>query len=126
MKHGLQLWQTCFGPDQNSYYKGMDIWKNRIYLLYNTTTSQSGTQSEDFVVNIVDLRTGMQISEHVLGSTSNDSPLDIIANHFGVFLMGNIGNGFKTIGSVDDIQTRRHTYICQILAQLKLRKSSKT
>ena len=106
MKHGLQLWQTCFGPDQNSYYKGMDIWKNRIYLLYNTTTSQSGAQSEDFVVNIVDLRTGMQISEHVLGSTSNDSPLDIIANHFGVFLMGNIGNGFKTIGSADDYQTQ--------------------
>jgi len=82
------------------------VFGNKIYLLYNSATTTFGSSSNDVVLTIIDLRTGAEVTTKVFGSTIDDNAIDIVVNHFGMFIMADIGNGFKADGAVDSYSTQ--------------------
>lgn len=100
------MWTTCLGRESDSYYAGMSIWNNKIYVLYNTSSSEFGSSTVDMQLSVLDLRTGLELTTKLYGSTVDDTPIDLVVNHFGVFMIGDIGNGFKDQNSADSYQTQ--------------------
>jgi hypothetical protein len=49
--------------------------------------------------------TGHSITTKIFGSSKNDDGLDMVVNHFGIFVMANIGNGFKDKDFADSFST---------------------
>ena len=87
-------------------YDGIQVYDNRVYLLYTGASDTFGSTSNDFVLTIIDLRTGSEISRKIFGSTTDDSAIDIVVNHFGVYVLANIGDGFKDSSATDSFTTQ--------------------
>jgi hypothetical protein len=82
------------------------VYGNRIYLVYESKTGIFGTGDQDFVLTIIDLRTGVELLSKVYGSARDDAALDLVVNQLGVYVMANVGNGFKDKDSPDDYSTQ--------------------
>ena len=102
----INRWSGWYGKQYSNSYGGLSIYGNKIYLISTSRTVTFGTNNNDVLMAIIDLRTGSEISTKVYGSSTDDSALDIIANRFGVYIMANIGNGFKLNGSSDSYSTQ--------------------
>ena len=99
-------WYGCYGTQYDNTYGSLSVFGNKIYLLYSSSTSTFGSTSQDMLLTIINLRTGVEVSTKIYGSTSDESTLDIVVNHFGIFIMANIGNGFKLNGATDSYSTQ--------------------
>ena len=74
-----------------------------------TCYSQSvafGASSNDIGLTIIDLRTGTEMSSKLYGSSYNEVAYNIVVNYVGMFILWNIGNGFKLEGSPDSYSTQ--------------------
>lgn len=100
------MWETCVGQPNNNYYAAVSVWNNKVYILYNTTTSEFATDTVDIALTVLDLRTGMEMYTKIYGSTEDDTPIDMVINHFGIFMIADIGNGFKDRDTSDDYLTQ--------------------
>jgi hypothetical protein len=105
-KHGAIKWRSCFGQGDDTEYRKVGAYGNRIYLVYESKTGTFGTGDQDFMLSIVDMRTGVEIDNKVYGSTRDDTVLDMLVNQFGVYVMANLGNGFKDKDASDDYSTQ--------------------
>lgn len=99
-------WSGCYGTQYDNTYGSLSVFGNKIYLVYSSSTSTFGSTSQDMLLTIINLRTGVEVSTKIYGSTSDESTLDIVVNHFGIFMMANIGNGFKLNGATDSYSTQ--------------------
>ena len=99
-------WSGWYGTQYDNAYGSLSVFGNKIYLLYSSSTSTFGSTSKDMLLTIINLRTGVEVSTQIYGSTSDESTLDIVVNHFGIFMMANIGNGFKLNGATDSYSTQ--------------------
>jgi hypothetical protein len=78
----------------------------KIYLMYKSKTGLFGIGDQDLIISIIDVRTGIELSTKVYGSSVDDSPLDLVVNQFGLYVMAIIGNGFKDLDAADDYSTQ--------------------
>ena len=62
-------------------------------------TDELGSTSMDFVLTIIHPRTGAEILTKHYGSLSEDKAIDLAVNHFGIYIMAEIGSGFHDINS---------------------------
>jgi hypothetical protein len=60
--------------------KKLELYGNRIYLVYESKTGVFGTGDLDFVLTIIDLRTGVELLSKVYGSARDDAALDLVVN----------------------------------------------
>ena len=98
-------WSECYGIQYDNTYGGISVFDNNIYLLYTSSTTIFGPTSQDMLMTIINLRTGAELSTLIYESIGDESSLDIIVNQFRIFMMVNIGNGFKLNGATDSYST---------------------
>jgi hypothetical protein len=101
-----ELWGNFYGHGSDNFYRSVKVYSNRIYLLYNSITDTFGSTSTDIVLSIIDYRTGLELSTKFLGSPSDDNAIDIVVNRIGVFVLADIGDGFKDSSSSDSYSTQ--------------------
>ena len=79
---------------------------SKIYLLYTSSTTTFGPTSQDMLMAIINLRIRAEVSTLIYGSIWDENSLDIVVNHFEIFMMANIGNEFKLNGATDSYSTQ--------------------
>jgi hypothetical protein len=99
-------WTNYFGMAEDNEFAAMDVYQNRIYLLYNALTGTFGASSTDLIMTVVDYRTGLEIGTKVFGSSSQDRAIDLVTTQIGVFVIADIGDGFKDNDSADSFSTQ--------------------
>lgn len=105
-RHGTETWKSWYGKANHSYYQAVDIYSNKIYLLYKTETNIFGGNSDDIVLSIIDARTGIELANRIYGSSREDKAFALTANWFGLYVMATIHDGFGDSQSVDTYSTQ--------------------
>lgn len=94
---GTRLWVTLIGDIQGvDYFSGLSIYNGHLYVAltsYTTAYSNDITQT-DIIYTKIRSDNGLIVSSQVLGSSSDDTALDIEAGPAGVYIMAIIGDEF--------------------------------
>jgi hypothetical protein len=102
----ITKWEIYIGRDSTSEFRGMSVFSNKIYILYDSATTEFGATSVDFILSVIDQSTGLEVETKIFGSTSDDQGIDIVANHFGIFILADIGDGFKDSALANSYSTQ--------------------
>ncbi|CAI2386633.1 unnamed protein product [Moneuplotes crassus] len=101
----LSDWRTCYGTDQNNTLASTDVYQNTLFILYQETGGILGG-NQNIVIQMVDFRTGLELSKKRYHGSDQSRPIFMTANHLGVFILANIENGFKDLSSSNSFTTQ--------------------
>ena len=94
-----------YGTLHNDILASISEYLNKLYLLYQPYTVDTETPL-DIYLQIIDMRTGAELSTKTYTGSSVSKPINIVANHLGVFMLADIEDGFKDNDSVDTYATQ--------------------
>ena len=57
-------------------------------------------------MDLIDFRTGKHLSSKIYSGDENTQAIDMVVNYLGIFMLANIGDGFKDISSADSYTTQ--------------------
>ena len=61
---------------------------------------------ESIVLKKIDIGTGLELWAKKYSGGTNNTPIDLVVNHLGIFMLAKIGDGFKDLSSVDSFTTQ--------------------
>ena len=94
---GTRLWVTVLGESTNiDYFSGLSMYKGHLHVALTSHTDEysSDESTTDIIYTKLRSDNGKIISNTIMGSSSEDKALDIVATTAGVYIIAIIGDNF--------------------------------